>query len=180
MISVFPTEREAKRQVLLDAVDEVRDVLTAGADAAEQMATLPKATVEALYESGLLFLKLPAALGGAEADLLTQLDVFEAVTRIDTSAGWCLLIGSASLGRLGAFLPDEVLDRLFVDGRSPKTCGTCRSRCEARRRMPRRLLWMWSHAPFAPVVAAPCTSPASCPGVCGISTLRRSPSWSVM
>jgi hypothetical protein len=103
MISVFPTEREAKRQVLLDAVDEVRDVLAAGADAAEQMATLPKATVEALYESGLLFLKLPAGLGGAEADLVTQLDVFEAVTRIDTSAGWCLLIGSASLGRLGLF-----------------------------------------------------------------------------
>jgi hypothetical protein len=27
MIPVFPTEREAKRNVLLEAVDEVRDVL---------------------------------------------------------------------------------------------------------------------------------------------------------
>jgi len=87
MISVFPSEREAKRQVLFDAVDKVRDVLAAGADGAEHSATLPKATVEALYESGLLSLKLPAELGGAEADLITQLDVFEAVTRIDTSAG---------------------------------------------------------------------------------------------
>jgi len=34
-----------------------------------------------------------------------------------------LLIGSASLGRLGGFLPDEALERLFVDGRPPKTCG---------------------------------------------------------
>jgi alkylation response protein AidB-like acyl-CoA dehydrogenase len=131
MISVFPTERGAKRQVLLDAVDEVRDVLAAGADEAEHIATLPKATVEALYESGLLSLKLPLQLGGAEADLVTQLDVFEAVTRIDTSAGWCLLIGSASLGRLGAFLPDEAIDRLFVDGRPPKTCGVAMRTGEA-------------------------------------------------
>jgi len=131
MIRVFPTEREAKRQVLLDAVDKVHDVLAAGADEAEDIATLPKTTVEALYESGLLSLKLPAELGGAEADLLTQLDVFEAVTRIDTSAGWCLLIGSASLGRLGAFLPDDALERLFIDGRPPKTSGVAMRSGEA-------------------------------------------------
>jgi len=65
MIPVFPTEREAKRQVLLEAVDEVRDVLAAGADEAEDLATLPKPTVEALYESGLLSLKLPAERGAS-------------------------------------------------------------------------------------------------------------------
>ncbi len=131
MITVFPTEREAKRKVLLDAVEKVRDVLSTGADEAEDIVTLPKITVKALYESGLLSLKLPAVLGGAEADLLTQLDVFEAVSYIDTSAGWCLLIGSASLGRLGAFLPDAALDRLFVGGRPPKTCGVAMRTGEA-------------------------------------------------
>ena len=45
--------------------DKVRDVLAAGADEAESMATLPKTMVEALYESGLQSLKLPAKLGGA-------------------------------------------------------------------------------------------------------------------
>ena len=88
MITQFPTERKAKRKALLDAVDEVREVLSAGAHKAEDIATLPHTTVEALYESGLLSLKLPAVLGGAEADLITQLDVFEAVTRIDTSQGY--------------------------------------------------------------------------------------------
>ena len=101
----------------------VRDVLTAGAEEAEAAGTLPAATVNALYESGLLALKLPQVLGGAEADLLTQLDVLEAVTRIDASAGWFLLIGSASVGGLGAFLPDEAIDEVFAGGRVPKTCG---------------------------------------------------------
>lgn len=124
MIRTFPTEREEKRKALLDAVEEVRDVLTAGADQAEEMNTLPRATVDALYESGLLFLKLPAVLGGAEADPLIQLDVLEAVCAIDASAGWCVMIGAASLGRMGAFLPDEAIEQMFAGGLPPKTCGT--------------------------------------------------------
>ena len=68
----FPTDREEKRKMLLDAVEEVREVLVAGADEAEAQATLPRATVDALYDSGLLWLKLPAVLGGAEADLVTR------------------------------------------------------------------------------------------------------------
>ncbi len=77
--------------------------------------------MDALYESGLFRLKLPHVMGGAEADVLTQLDVLEEVCRIDPSAGWCLMIGSASLGSLGAFLPDDVVCDVFVDGKPPMT-----------------------------------------------------------
>ena len=38
------------------------------ADAAEALGTLPPAIVDALDQTGLLTLKLPMALGGAEAD----------------------------------------------------------------------------------------------------------------
>ena len=86
-------------------------------------ATLPQVSVNALYDSGLFRLKLPQVLGGAEADLVTQLDVLEAVCRIDPSAGWCLMIGAASLGGLGAFLPEETIDEIFVDGNPPRTAG---------------------------------------------------------
>ena len=86
MLWNFPPGREEKRQVLLDAVAEVREVLEAGADQAEEDGTLPQASMDALYESGLLGLKLPAELGGAEADPVTQLEVIEALARIDTVA----------------------------------------------------------------------------------------------
>ena len=127
----FPAETQAKRRVLLDAVAEVQDVLAAGAEEAEANGTLPAATVDALYESGLLALKLPQVLGGAEADLLTQLDVLEAVARIDASAGWCLMIGAASVGGMGAFLPDAAIDEIFAGGRPPKTCGVAMPTGEA-------------------------------------------------
>ena len=100
----FPTDRHGKRAVLLNAVEEVRDILTANADEAEALGTLPMATVNALYDSGLLWLKLPAELGGAEADLVTQLEVLEAISNIDTSAGWCTMIGASACSFPGAFL----------------------------------------------------------------------------
>ena len=119
----FPTDREEKRAVLLKAVDEVRGVLEAGADEAESLRTLPISTVNALYDSGLLWLKLPAELGGAEADLVTQLEVLEAVSNIDTSAGWCTMIGASACSFPGAFLPEEALAKVYSDGRPPRAAG---------------------------------------------------------
>ncbi len=122
MIS-FPTDRAEKRRVLMDAVESVRPVLEAGAPESEERATLAQASVDALYNSGLLRLKLPRVLGGAEADPVTQLDVLAAVSRIYPSAGWCLMIGAASLGTIGAYLSDEALDEVFVDGKPPLAAG---------------------------------------------------------
>ena len=122
-VKIFPTDRAEKHRVLMDAVESVRATLEAGAEESERIGTLAPASVAALYESGLLRLKTPHALGGAEADLVTQLDVLEAVSRIDPSSGWCLMIGAASLGGLAAFLPDDSIAEVFAGGRPPKVAG---------------------------------------------------------
>ena len=119
----FPTDTAEKRRVLMDAVESVRPTLEAGAAESEEIATLSQMSVDALYDSGLLRLKLPHVLGGAEADPVTQLDVLEAVSRIDPAAGWCLMIGAASLGGSAAFLPDDAIDELFEGGKPPRTAG---------------------------------------------------------
>ena len=122
-LNPFPTDREAKRRALMDAVESVRDTLEAGAEEGEETGTLPQASVDALYDSGLLRLKMPYVLGGAEADLVTQLDVLEAVCEIEPSAGWCLMIGAASMGGVGAFLPEDAIEEIFAGGQPPKTAG---------------------------------------------------------
>jgi alkylation response protein AidB-like acyl-CoA dehydrogenase len=118
----FPTEREAKRQALLQAVASIRDVLAAHADEAETLRTLPQASVAALRESGLFTLKMPAVLGGAEADPVTQVEVIEAVSYIDPSTGWSLMIGAGGLS-FCAFLPDEAIEQMFHGGRIPTLAG---------------------------------------------------------
>ena len=106
----FPTDRRRKARCSAERRRRgTRCVLEAGADEAESLRTLPMSTVNALYDSGLLWLKLPAEFGGAEADLVTQLEVLEAISNIDTSAGWCTMIGASACSFPGAFLAGRSL-----------------------------------------------------------------------
>ena len=138
-VKQFPASRTENRRILMDAVEEVGGVLEAGREEAEKTGTLPRASVEALEESGLLRLKLPRVLGGAEADLITQLDVLEAVSRIDSAAGWCLMIGAASVGSLAAFLSRRRHPRGFRGWQTASGGGsffTLRNRRSCQRRVP--------------------------------------------
>lgn len=118
--SRFPVEPRAKRAALLAAVEAILPVVTAHAPEGEALNTLPPPVVEALHATGLLTLKLPAVLGGAEADPATQFDVIEALSAIDPSTGWCLMIGGTGIGLPGAFLADAAIDEMFADGRMPR------------------------------------------------------------
>ncbi|MDA1129541.1 MAG: hypothetical protein O2913_12725 [Chloroflexi bacterium] len=131
MIATFPEQREAKRQALLDAVESLRDVFVAGTDEAEALGTLPQATVDAIYESGLFSFKTAQVLGGAEADAMIQMEVVEAASRIDPSAGWCLMIGAGTLSGMAAFLTDEAIDEIFVGGKAPRAAGVAAPTGEA-------------------------------------------------
>jgi indole-3-acetate monooxygenase len=122
MKQLFPEEREPKKQALLRAVEQVRETLAADVEEAEKLRTLPASSVAALRDSGLLALKTPAELGGAEADPITQIEVIEAVSYISPSAGWYLFIGAATAGLSGAFLPDAGIAEMF-DGRFPLVAG---------------------------------------------------------
>ena len=113
----------ATRRRLLDAVERARASVTAGADQAERERTLPAASVAALRDTGLLGLKLPAVLGGAEADPVTQIDVIEALTAIDPSAGWCLMVGATTVALPGVFLGDDAMRAMFTGGTAPLAAG---------------------------------------------------------
>jgi alkylation response protein AidB-like acyl-CoA dehydrogenase len=119
----YPADRETKRRALLDAVEMVREAAIATSAEAEQMGTLPEAVVKALDEAGLFGLKVPAELGGAEADPVTQIDVIEKMAYIEPSVGWCMFINSTGAGWVGAFLPEESVSRVFTGGRIPHVAG---------------------------------------------------------
>ena len=75
-------------------------------------------TLAALHDADLFRLQVPAELGGAEADLLTALEVVEEVCRADGSAGWTLMAGMANMAIAGAFFGDEAVEKIFADPRS--------------------------------------------------------------
>ena len=121
---VFPVGREENRAFLLQAVDELRDAVRDSADEAERTRTLPRSLYQAIYESGLFWMKLPEVLGGAEADPLIQMEVIEALARVDASAAWNVMIGSQSIALPAAWLPDAAVADIFVDGDFPVAAGS--------------------------------------------------------
>lgn len=124
--------RSPERAALLTAVERVRDAALAHADEAERRRTLAPAVVDALHSVGLFAMAAPRALGGAECDPLTQIEVFEAMARIDTSAGWSLMIGAMTTAMAGGYLPDAGAARVFA-GATPICAGLQQPAGVARR-----------------------------------------------
>ena len=113
-------DNQEARQKLLAAVDGIADILTAQAATDEESGTLSATTVTALQDAGMFRLKLPASLGGAEADPATQIHVLEALSYANPAAGWCAMVGSTAVGLPGAFLPDATIAEIFPAGRIPR------------------------------------------------------------
>ena len=122
-IPQFPSEREALRRHLLDAIARVRPILEADAEANDANETLSWPSVVALYREGLLSLKVPRELGGPEVDPHLYLELCDELAYINPSAGWCAFINSTSAALLGAFLPDAGAQRVFPSGRMPIASG---------------------------------------------------------
>ncbi len=123
-VSPFPLEREAKRAALLSAVESMADLVKAHAPTAEAGRTLTPEIIEALRRSGLLTLKLPRELGGAEADPIVQMDVIEAMALLDPATAWCMFITSAITGSAAARVPDSAIAEMFAGGRFPMMAGS--------------------------------------------------------
>jgi alkylation response protein AidB-like acyl-CoA dehydrogenase len=111
------------RRDLVERIDAMAPVLAADVAIGEELRRLPDTTVAAIREAGLLRLKVPAELGGDEAEPDLQFDVFERVAMTNASAAWCLFIYADSAGAVCAHLPDAGVERVLAGGDVPVVCG---------------------------------------------------------
>src|SRR5215831_20631461 len=112
-------EPKVQRETLLAQVERIAPILQASGAKSEELATLAPEAVAALRDAGLFKLKLPAVVGGAEADPVTEMRVLEEIAYHDFTSGWCTMVGATAVGSLGAFLPQAGLDRVFANGNIP-------------------------------------------------------------
>jgi indole-3-acetate monooxygenase len=129
----FPVDQVEKRHALLQAVASVRDILAANAEESAVLRTLSPTSVAALTDSGLFAMKCPADLGGAEADPVTQIEVIEATSYIDPSAGWCLAICNGGVAIVGSMHPQSAVERVFA--------GDRRHALQVRQCLGKQFLW---------------------------------------
>lgn len=89
-------------------------ILREEAAASEERRQLTPRAVQALRSTGVFRMAMPAAWGGPEVDLRTQMEIIEELCRADGSAGWCAAVG-ADGGYYSAALDDHVGRRLYRD-----------------------------------------------------------------
>ena len=91
----------------LEAVAELKPLIEQHADEADRQRHLSDEVVEAMKQAGLFQLWQPSSVGGFETPLPEALPIFEAMARIDGSAGWIVAIASLQVMHHST-VPEEV------------------------------------------------------------------------
>ncbi len=99
---------------IVDAAEDLADLIEANADDGERLRRLPLPTVKALVDADLTRMCVPGAYGGPEIDPVTMVRAIEAVARSDGGAGWCSMIASTT-SSMSSFLPAEAAREIYGD-----------------------------------------------------------------
>ena len=130
--SPFPANRDELRATLLASVESIAERIRNSSSASEDARTLAPEAAKALHESGLSAMKSPRSTGGAQAHPHVQMDVIEALTRIDAAAGWSLLITSGITARVLSCLPESSVREILSAGGVPFVAGSLKPSGRAR------------------------------------------------
>jgi alkylation response protein AidB-like acyl-CoA dehydrogenase len=108
-MAAIPTTEE-----LLASVERIRPIIERHADQAEAERRLPHAVYAAMIDAGLVRMTVSKKAGGYEYHPCEAFRVWEAVSRIDSAAGWSLQIAAAA-GAAAPMLPQEGADEVLRD-----------------------------------------------------------------
>jgi indole-3-acetate monooxygenase len=99
---------------ILAAVRDLAPLIATHADEAERERRLARPVVDALINAGVFRLLVPPALGGAGASPLEFCEVIEAISTVDGSTGWCVMI-TGCYGHFAGLLPPLAATEIFGD-----------------------------------------------------------------
>ncbi len=106
--------RPMKSEELVPAAKRIAPLLIEDAEAGERARSITPRVVRAMQDAGAFRMTMPKALGGIEADPVTQYEVIEALSIADGAAGWVAMIGSDA-GYFAGRIPFALAKELFPD-----------------------------------------------------------------
>ncbi len=107
----------ARLERLLDYVRILAPLVDAERPNLDRKRELSPGLLDALHTAGFFRLWLPRRLGGAELDPVSGLRVIAAVSALDGSVGWNVMV-AAAWGFFAGRLPARAADRIFGDPRA--------------------------------------------------------------
>ncbi len=107
----------------LERVARLKDVIADGGDKAQGLRELAEETVDALIDEGLFRFAIPEELGGENASTCETIEIIEAVTAIDASVGWNVMLGSEINAMAAGGMDKAIAKEIFIDNPRIVMCG---------------------------------------------------------
>jgi len=115
---VNETQRSA-----LSRVADLREAIERGGDEAQQLRRMPDDLRDLLIDEGLFRFTLPTELGGEDASTLETIEVLEAISAIDASIGWNVMLGSEINAMAAGGMPKDLAREVYLDNPRVVMCG---------------------------------------------------------
>ncbi|MBI1181648.1 MAG: hypothetical protein GC201_13945 [Alphaproteobacteria bacterium] len=107
----------------LERIARLKDVIAKGGDEAQKLRRLPNETVEALVDEGLFRFAMPAELGGENASTTETIEILEAISAIDASVGWNVMLGSEINAMAAGGMDPKLAQEVYLGHPRVIMCG---------------------------------------------------------
>ena len=107
----------------VERVHRLTQIIREGGDEAQKLRHLPHETVDILIDEGLFRFTLPPELGGEDASSMETIEVLEAISAIDASVGWNVMIGSEINAMAAGGMPRDLAREVYLDNPRVIMCG---------------------------------------------------------
>jgi alkylation response protein AidB-like acyl-CoA dehydrogenase len=100
-------------RAIRDKLLALADLLREHAREGEELGVLAPATLTAMHEAGVFKIALPIELGGYALGARDTVEIVDALGQSDASAGWTVIVSSATRNTLG--FPKQARDEVFAE-----------------------------------------------------------------
>ncbi len=107
----------------LERVDRLSDVIVEAGDRGQEMRRLPDELVDVLVDEGMFRFTLPEDLGGENATSIETIEVLEAISAIDASVGWNVMLGSEINAMAAGGMDRALAKEIYLDNPRVIMCG---------------------------------------------------------
>ena len=108
---------------LLERVAGLEAVIRQGGDEAQQLRRCPSFVIDALIDAGLFRFTIPRELGGEDASVGETIEVLEAISAIDASVGWNVMLGSEINAMAAGGMAKELAEEVYLGDPNVIMCG---------------------------------------------------------
>jgi len=110
-------------QTTLDKIEAMRDDITAGGDAGQELRRLPDDTVDKLIDAGFFRFALPDELGGTNASSMETIEILEHMAAIDASVAWNVMLGSEINAMAAGGMDPDMAKEIYIENPRVIMCG---------------------------------------------------------